>query len=317
MQYLIQAVFSPIISTWNTAITPGFFTTWPGLTSALVCKFSPKSLATAKGHLHQDQQNVQSIRNTYPATNISKPPVMNTPPLHLQEPKVKTQMAYLQTVEYIGKVSTDQTGLFPFTYSCGSKYVMVLYDHNSNAILAEQLTSSNKHEPIRAMCVLHAYLYDRSLTPQYQMMDNECPSGLKTLLRNSSVKFQLSPPYLHRTNAAEREIQTYKDHLIASLSSCDTKSPLHLWDRLIPHANLTLNLLRPSRLNPRLSSEAQLNVAFDFNRTPLSLPCPRIVVQNTPDNRRTWALHGVDGWYLGPAPDHYRCYRVYIPLTLV
>ena len=35
--------------------------------------------------------------------------------------------------------------------------------------------------------------------------------GLKQFMRNSSVKFQLVPPHLHRTNAAERAIQTYKE----------------------------------------------------------------------------------------------------------
>ena len=105
-------------------------------------------------------------------------------------------------VEFTGKVSTDQTGRFPVTSSCGIKYLMVLYNHYSNVILAERLTSCNKHELIRATCVLHVYLFDRGLTPQYQMLDNECPGGLKTFLRNSSVKLQLAPPYLHRTNAA-------------------------------------------------------------------------------------------------------------------
>ena len=94
------------------------------------------------------------------------------------------------------------------------------------------------------------------------MLDNECPGGLKTFLRESSFKFQLVSLYLQRTNAVERAIQTYKDHLIAGLSICDPNFPLHLWDRLIPHATLTLNLLRPSCLNTRLSAEAQLNDAF-------------------------------------------------------
>ena len=147
------------------------------------------------------------------------------------------------------------------------------------------------------------------------MLNNECPGGLKTFLSDSNVKFQLIPSYLHRTNVAERAIQTYKDHLIAGLSSCDPNFPLHLWYRLIPHATLTLNLLRPFRLNPRLSAEAQLNGAFDFNCTPLAPPGTRFVVHKTPDNRRTWAPHGVDGWYFGPAPDHYRCHSVYIPRT--
>ena len=63
------------------------------------------------------------------------------------------------------------------------------YDHDINAILAEPLTSRNERELIRATRVLHTYLSDRGLTPQYQMMDNECPSGLKTFLHESNVKF--------------------------------------------------------------------------------------------------------------------------------
>ena len=240
---------------------------------------------------------------------------MTTPTLPSQEDTVQTQMAYMKTIEFTGKVSTDRTGRFPVTSSRGSKYLMVLYDHDSNVILAEPLTSRNERELIRSTRVLHAYLSNRGLTPQYQILDNDCPGGLKTFLREASVKFQLVPPYLHCTNVAERAIQTYKDHLIASLSSCDPNFPLHLWDCLIPHDNLTLNLLRPSRLNPRLSSEAQLNGDFDFNRIPLAPPGMRVIVHETPNNRRTRSHHGGDGWYLGPAPDHYRCHRVYIPRT--
>ena len=164
-------------------------------------------------------------------------------------------MAYLQTVKFTGKVSTDQTGRFTVTSSCCSKYLMVLYNHSSNTTLAEPLTSRSKRKLIRANRVLQSYLSARSLTPQYQMLDNECPGGLKQFLRNSSVDFQLVHPHLHRTNAAERAIQTYKDHLVADLSSFDPNFPLHLWDRFIPHATLTLNLLCPSCLNPRLSAK--------------------------------------------------------------
>ena len=159
---------------------------------------------------------------------------------------------------------------------------MALYDHDSNIILEEPLTSRSKCELIRATCVLHSYLSGRGLAPQYQMLYDECPGSLKQFLIDSSVKFQLVPPHLHCTNANKRAIQTYKDHLVAGLSSCDPKLPLHLWDRLIPHATLTLNLLRPSRLNPRLSMEAQLNGAFNYNRTPLAPPAPATLSMKHP-----------------------------------
>ena len=128
------------------------------------------------------------------------------------------------------------------------------------------------------------------------MLDNECTGGLKKFMQQEGVNFQLVPPHSHRTNAAERAIQTFKAHLIAGLSSCNPNFPLHLWDRLLPQATLTLNLLRPSRINPRLSAEAQLNGAFDFNRTPLAPPGTKVLIFETPTQRRTWAPHGVDGW---------------------
>ena len=58
VQYLHRSAFIPVVLTWTSAITSGFFTTWPGLTSDLVRKHFPKRLATSKGHLHQYWKNV-------------------------------------------------------------------------------------------------------------------------------------------------------------------------------------------------------------------------------------------------------------------
>ena len=123
------------------------------------------------------------------------------------------------------------------------------------------------------------------------------------------------PPHIHRRNSAERAMQTFKNHFIAGLASTDPNFPLSNWCRLLPQAELTLNLLRPSRLNPKLSAYAQLEGTFDFNRTPLAPPGTRVIVHEKPTQRRTWAPHGIDGSYVGPAMDHYQCYRVWIPST--
>ena len=48
---------------------------------------------------------------------------------------------------------------------------------------------------------------------------------------------------------------------------------------------LTLNLLRTSRINPRLSAEEQLNGIFNFNRTPIGPLGTRVVVHEMPDTR--------------------------------
>ena len=65
-------------------------------------------------------------------------------------------------------------------------------------------------------------------------------------MHQEGVDLQLVPPYLRRTDAAKRAIQTYKDHLVTGLSSCDPSFPLQLWDRILQQATLMLNLLRPS-----------------------------------------------------------------------
>ena len=97
--------------------------------------------------------------------------------------------------------------------------------------------------------------------------------------------------------------------------STDPNFPLSNWCRLLPQAELTLNLLHASRLNPKLSAYAQLEGTFDFTHTPLAPPGTQVIIHEKPTNRQTWAPHGTDGWYLGPALHHYQCYRVWVPRT--
>ena len=192
---------------------------------------------------------------------------------------------------------------------------MILYDYDSNAIDAEPLNSKSEGKMIRAYTKLPAFLSDRGLKLRLQKLDNECPTGLKRFMTQNDVEYQLVPPHIHQRNSAKRAISTWKDHFIAGLSSTDKQFPMHLWCRLVPQCTLTLNLLRQSRINPRLSAEAQLNGAFDFNKTPLAPPGTRVIIQEQTGVRRTWSVHGTDGWYLGPAPEHYRCYTVYCSKT--
>jgi hypothetical protein len=81
---------------------------------------------------------------------------------------------------------------------------------------------------------------------------------------------------------------------------------------IITTSSHTLNMLRTSRVNPKLSASTHIDSQYDFNRAPMAPPCTRIIAHETPSRRRTWAPHGQYGWYIGPALEHYRCYTVYI-----
>eukprot|EP00978_Attheya_sp_CCMP212_P043442 scaffold284051_cov46-Attheya_sp.AAC.1 len=177
------------------------------------------------------------------------------------------------------------------------------------------MPSRSKESILAAYQRALAILIKAGLRPKLQCLDNEASTILQDFMTEQSIDFQLVPPHIHRRNATERAIRTFKNHFIAGLCSTDASFPLHLWDRLLPQAMVTLNLLRGSRINPKLSAYAQVHGAFDFNRTPLAPPGTRVLVHEKPDVRASWPAHAVEGWYLGPAINHYRCYKVWISET--
>ncbi len=296
VNYLHACCFSPTKSTFLKAIKNDFLLSWPGLNPKTVRKYLKTPEATAKGHLDQEQQGLQSTQTITPPqrTNIVMATTFSVP---------------------TGKIFTDQTGRFPVQSSRGYNYIFVLYDYDSNAILTKPLKSRSSNSIVTAFLATIQHLTKRGLVPTLHILDNEASSELKTAITKNNISFQLAPPHIHRRNAAERAIRTFKDHFIAGLATCDPAFPLSLWDRLLPQAELTLNLLRPSRLNPKLSAYAYLNGNFNFSATPLAPPGIKCQAHLKPEQRRSFGSHSLTGWYVGPSFEHYRCYKVYNPTT--
>jgi hypothetical protein len=157
--------------------------------------------------------------------------------------------------------------------------------------------------------------FAKGFKPKLQTLDNEASAALKQFFTTNDLEDQLVPPHCHRCNAAERAIQTFKEHCVAGLSSVDPTFPLHLWDRILPQVEITLNLLRTSRLHPQLSAAAHFHGLVDYNKTSFAPPGCKIIAHEKSEKRRTWAPHGQHGYSLGPAMHHYRCQNVYISAT--
>jgi hypothetical protein len=214
-----------------------------------------------------------------------------------------------------GRSYSDLTGRFPCKSDRGNQYVLVLYVYDDNAILVEPVKNRSESEQVKAYKSL---LERANKGSQLKMhwMDNEASKAVKDVLVNTyKLTYQLVPPHIHRRNAAERAIRTFKNHFIAGLSSVDKAFPLRLWDRLIPQAEATLNMMRTSRTNPKISAYEAIGGKFDFNKTPLAPPGCKVIIHEKPGQRASWDQHGVPGWYLEPANEHYRCYRCYVPKT--
>jgi hypothetical protein len=169
------------------------------------------------------------------------------------------------------------------------------------------MKSRSASEWVKVYDPIHQELTAKGFTPKFQTLDNEAFTALKNFFTTNDVEYQLVPPHCHRRNAAERAIRTFKEHFVAGLSSFDPTFPLHLWDRLLPQAEITLNLLRTSRLHPQLSAAAHLHGLIDYNKTYFAPPGFKIIAHEKPAKRRTWAPHGQHGYSLGPSMHHYRC----------
>ena len=160
--YHHASLFSLIYSTLEAAINNNELTSWPGITRDLIVKKLPPVLATAKVHLRQEKQNLQSTKteDTYAdelkniKSNIIKmkkslPPgksfrealeqdIFSDAFLESDEMNKKTNEVLYKVIETssaTGVAYTDQTGRFPYRLSSGNKYTMVAYYCDANVIL--------------------------------------------------------------------------------------------------------------------------------------------------------------------------------------
>jgi hypothetical protein len=192
INYLHAACFSPVKLTWITAIKNGHFTSWPGLTEHAVEKHLSKSTSTTKGHLNQQIQYARS-------TKVKEPKViMEETDL---DQGIKTQYVYAATID-AGQIYADQTVRFPVVPSKGNKYIMILYDYDSNAIMAQPIKYRTAPELLRAFQVMEQELVAHGLKPKLMKLYNEASKLLKTYLHQQDIIFQLVPPYIHRRNAS-------------------------------------------------------------------------------------------------------------------
>jgi hypothetical protein len=226
----------------------------------------------------------------------------------------KTHLVYAVVVDQ-RQHYMDLTGKLPVRSSKGNSYVMVCYVYDCNYVKVTPMKYRSASEWVKSYDTIHRELTVKGFKPKLQTLDNEASAALNNFFTTNDVDYQLVPLHCHRHNATERAIRTFKEHFVAGLSSVEPTFTLHLWDRLLPQAEITLNLLRTSRLHPQLSAAAHFHGLVDYNKTAFYPPGCNIIAHEKPGKRRTWAPHGQHGYSLGPAMHHCRCQNVYISST--
>ena len=316
--YHHASLCAPTVATLINAIKNLRLTTFPGLTVDGVRRHLPKSIQTAMGHMHRHRQG---IRSTKPISIDDLMDEKYEDDIELEPPRPNINRQHYVGIEIVkfadltGVMSTDQSGRFPITSRRGNAYIMVSYDYDSNVIDATAIRSREDAALIEGYTELYSHLTKAGITPLLHKLDNEASKQLIEAIERNDCDYQLAPAYDHRTNSAERAWQTLKNHFLSTLYGVDPDFPKNQWDRLLPQAVMTLNMMRPSRINPRISAYNQVWGNFDYNRTPLAPPGCKAVIHEAPDKRASFAYHGTIGFYIMPAMQHYRCYHIYIPET--
>jgi hypothetical protein len=228
--------------------------------------------------------------------------------------RVKTHLVFAVVLDQ-GQIYTDLTGTFPPRSNKVNNGLMICYSYDANYIRPIAMKYKSGAEWVRAFGVVFNEMTSKGFKPKLQTMDNVAFAALKKYFTEKEMNFHLVPPHCHRTNAAEIAIRTFKENFKA-VATVAPDFPVHLWDRLLPQAEITLNLLRASRLYPRLSAAAHYHGLIDYNKTSFRPPGYKIIAHEKPAQRRTWAAHGQPGWSLGPVMKHYRCQNEYITATV-
>jgi hypothetical protein len=313
MAYLNATIGSLPVKTLCNANANDLLTSFPRLTSSAIRKHLPKSIPTTMGHMYMIRKGIRPTNkptvNEIMNEEIDPEPILD-PPRHINNREHYVGVTIIAFEELKGILATDLPGRFPTTSGQGNSYIMVMYDFDSNTINTVAIKNRKKKSLIKGYNDMYEDIRKAGINPVLHRLDNETSKDLIKEIENKGLKYQIASP-----NHAERASQTFKNHFIAILHGTDSGFPAKQWDWLIKQVVMTLNMCRPSRINPKLSAYQQVWRNFDFNKTPLAPPGCKVVVHERAMERGRWACHGIVGYYIGPAMNHYRNYNSYIPET--
>ena len=97
----------------------------------------------------------------------------------------KVQDVYAETYKVHKTMFSDQTGRFPMRSQQGNKYIMVMVENDSNAILVEPMKSCKDEEMIRAYNALLLQLKRAGIVPKKHVIDNEVSENMKNHIRDT------------------------------------------------------------------------------------------------------------------------------------
>ena len=94
------------------------------------------------------------------------------------------QDVYTKVCDVRNTVFLYQTGQFPTRSKRVNKYIMVMVEIDSNAILVEHIKNRTDAELTRSYHAMMLRLKQAGIIPQKHILDNELSSAMKTIIRD-------------------------------------------------------------------------------------------------------------------------------------
>jgi hypothetical protein len=214
-----------------------------------------------------------------------------------------------------GQISTDLTVIFPTTSLSGNKYILILYDYDSNSVLSAPMKNRGDKETVCVFDLLIQSLIIHRLQPSLHRLENEAYLAISHYHIKQGIDYRVAPPHIHHRNNSEYAIQTFKNHFITGLCPVDPSFPLKSWDKFLPQATILSISCANHVLThacPPMPNSMDIMISTG---PPWRPPGSRIIAHEKPDQWASWDPREVDGYYLGPALDHYTFYQVHITKT--
>ena len=120
----------------------------------------------------------------------------------------------------------------------------------------------------------------------------------------NDVAYQVTPKGKKSRNYDEKVIKTWKNHFLSVMTSTHLNFPFPQWCKLVEQGNITLNLLRPYRLNLKLSAYGQVFSNFYCQKTPFPPPGMKLLAHVLPIDRLPFYPHVIKVFSVGIAMEN-------------
>lgn len=305
LKWFVGAMGNPVKTTFKNAIKKEWLSL-PGVSATNIEKHVEDSIYTVTGHSRLINQHANII-NPFQTTIDKLDPNM------VHDILVKMVKRKLPVVN---RTHVDATGSRKLKNGV-VEYDVIFYNSDSDYIHVETTRTLNEAAYLKICENGVNHFKQFNINIRIMRFDNSISPLVKNFLKfTKQIEIELVPVDNHRANKAERSIQTWKNHRIASLASCDPQCPDSCFIEMNEQLIMTMNMMRESAITDKLSAYQQLHGNYDYSNNPIAPLGMKVEVYRSKASRdTTWSNHTFTGFYVGPALEHHKCFRVYNPLT--